>query len=43
MHAWNRLGPGLEHVRSVTRRHFFRSGGLGFGAIALESLLARDG
>jgi hypothetical protein len=43
MHAWNQLGPGLEHIRSVTRRHLFRSGGLGFGAIALHALLARDG
>jgi hypothetical protein len=37
------LTPDLAHVRAVTRRHFFRGGGLGLGALALQSLLARDG
>jgi len=38
-----RLPPGLDLARAVTRRHFFRSGGLGFGAIALEALRGREG
>ncbi len=33
----------LEHARAVTRRHFFGQAGLGFGAIALNALLQRDG
>lgn len=33
----------LEQVRAVTRRHFFSQAGLGFGAMALSALLARDG
>lgn len=33
---------GLLEARAVTRRLFFRSGGLGLGAIALQSLLTRD-
>jgi hypothetical protein len=37
------LPPGLDIARAVTRRHFFRSGGLGFGSIALHALLAREG
>jgi hypothetical protein len=41
--AWKNLGPGLELARAVTRRHLFRSGGLGFGAIALGALRAREG
>ncbi len=41
--SWQSLDPGLERARTVTRRHFFSSGGLGLGAIALESLSARDG
>ena len=40
--AWKNLGPGLELARTVTRRHLFRSGGLGFGAIALGALRARE-
>jgi hypothetical protein len=32
----------LEQTRSVTRRHFFGQAGLGFGSIALSSLLARE-
>jgi hypothetical protein len=39
MQASNHLGPGLEHTRAVTRRHVFRAGGLGFGGIALASLV----
>ncbi len=40
-----RNDPALELIRAreITRRHFFRSGGLGLGAIALQSILARDG
>ena len=34
------LPPDLTLARAVTRRHFFRNGGLGFGATALQSLLA---
>lgn len=37
------LPVALRHRQAVTRRHFFRKSGLGFGAIALQSLLARDG
>ena len=37
------LSPAVLSARAVTRRHFFRSGGLGIGAIALQSLLSRDG
>ncbi len=33
----------LQQTRAITRRHFFGQAGLGFGAIALQSLLARDG
>ena len=33
----------LEQTRAVTRRHFFGQAGLGFGAMALQSLLARNG
>src|SRR6187455_2382518 len=36
------LPSGLLKARAVTRRHFFRSGGMGLGAIALQSLLTRD-
>lgn len=32
-----------DRARDVTRRHFFGGAGLGFGAIALQSLLASDG
>jgi len=37
------LLPHLNHVRAVTRRTFFGRTGLGLGAIALGSLLGRDG
>src|SRR5215510_14524996 len=33
----------LQDTRSITRRHFFQATGLGFGAMALQSLLVRDG
>ncbi|MBO0801142.1 MAG: DUF1501 domain-containing protein, partial [Blastocatellia bacterium] len=33
----------VYQVHELTRRHFLRSGGLGLGAIALQTLLARDG
>src|SRR5437867_331683 len=33
----------LEHARAITRRTFFRQAGLSLGAIALGSLLERDG
>jgi hypothetical protein len=32
-----------QNPLAVTRRHFFQSGGLSFGAVALNALLARDG
>ena len=37
------LSPHLHPLREITRRHFFQTSGLGFGAIALQSLLAGDG
>ena len=37
------ITPALHQIRSGTRRHFFQSSGLGLGAMALQSLLARDG
>lgn len=33
----------LEQARALTRRHFFGQAGLGFGSIALSSLLAEEG
>jgi hypothetical protein len=33
----------LDVLRTQTRRHFLQRSGLGFGALALQSLLARDG
>jgi hypothetical protein len=33
----------LQKTQAVTRRHFFGQSGLGFGALALQSLLGRDG
>lgn len=32
----------LSQVREVTRRHFFRAGGLGFGALALHQLVGQQ-
>ena len=37
------LTPILQKHQAITRRHFFEKTGLGFGAIALQSLLERDG
>jgi hypothetical protein len=37
------FSPAICGAREITRRHFFRSSGLGLGAMALQSLLARDG
>jgi hypothetical protein len=37
------LSPQLTLARAATRRHFLRNGGVGLGALALQSLLARDG
>jgi hypothetical protein len=37
------LTPDFHQIRSGTRRHFLQSSGLGLGAIALQSLLAKDG
>ena len=36
------MGPRLEHLRNVTRRHFFQESQVRLGAIALGSLLAKD-
>jgi hypothetical protein len=33
----------IEHLHRLTRRHFLQQSQLGLGAIALSSLLARDG
>ena len=33
----------LQKARALTRRHFFKNAGLGFGAVALQSLLSREG
>jgi len=38
-----KLPNSLEQTRAVTRRHFFGQTGLGFGAIALQSLLTKNG
>ena len=32
----------LEQLRAHTRRHFFKQSGLGFGAIALQQMLAAE-
>ena len=36
------LSPHLQNVRAITRRHFFQTSGLGFGAMALNALMTRD-
>jgi hypothetical protein len=36
------MHPRLERLRHMTRRHFFRESGVGLGAIALSTLLAKD-
>ncbi len=35
------MNPDLFRLQAATRRHFFRTGGLGLGALALQSLLPR--
>ena len=37
------LNNQLKQLQAQTRRHFFRNSGLGFGAIALQSLLTDEG
>ena len=37
------MNPAEQHLRDITRRHFFGRCAVGVGAIALNSLLARDG
>jgi hypothetical protein len=37
------LSPSQQHAQAVTRRHFFGQAGLGFGAVALQSVLADNG
>jgi hypothetical protein len=37
------MHPQLEHLQHLTRRHFLQQSQLGIGAIALSSLLGRDG
>ncbi len=39
----NDFSPSITGARAITRRHFYKATGLGFGAMALQSLLARDG
>ncbi|MCX7421148.1 MAG: DUF1501 domain-containing protein [Planctomycetia bacterium] len=33
----------MNHFQNITRRHFFQTSGLGFGALALNALMSRDG
>ena len=33
----------LQKTQAITRRHFFGNAGLGFGAVALQSLLSKNG
>ena len=37
------MNPITEHLHQITRRHFLQQGQLGLGAIALSSLVAREG
>ena len=37
------LSINMRKARALTRRHFFGQAGMGFGAIALQQLLARNG
>src|SRR5262245_53010617 len=39
----NDSSPALDGACAITRRHFLRDSGLGFGSLALQSLLARSG
>ena len=36
------MNPSYRKAQSETRRHFFKRSGLGFGAMALQSLLSRE-
>ncbi|MCB1087684.1 MAG: DUF1501 domain-containing protein, partial [Verrucomicrobiae bacterium] len=36
------LSPGFHSARELTRRHFFQTSGLGFGAMALNALIGGD-
>ena len=36
------LSPGFHSARDLTRRHFFQTSGLGFGAMALNALIGGD-
>lgn len=33
----------MNYLQDITRRHFLETGGLGFGALAFNALMARDG
>ena len=37
----NDFSPAIARARAITRRHFFKSSGLGLGTLALQTLLAR--
>ena len=37
------LSINMHETRAVTRRHFFGQAGMGFGAIALQQLMAKNG
>lgn len=37
------MQPAMNHLQSITRRHFFQTSGLGFGALALNALMSQDG
>jgi hypothetical protein len=36
------MTPDLQNIRAITRRHFFRNAGMGFGAMALQAMLAKN-
>ncbi len=36
------LSPFKQHLQAITRRHFFAGAGLGFGALAMQSLMAGE-
>lgn len=42
MHENDKLPARGQRIRALTRRHFFQTGGLGLGAMALHQLLSRD-
>lgn len=35
------MNPELHNIRAITRRHFFRNSGVGLGALALQTMLAK--